>query len=592
MVFRVPFQRKLSDGSFSDVVTINCTLPDSTATPQSSSSYREASALIEWLDALFSGLEWSTSVYYTLPEIDNYPQFAEYLHQLMPSTTTGDYVFTRDSSEFEELYINGERTYHYVRMPSAEDLSGTGNPVNLLSRNGGYSTADYDFPPIGASATRGIYQGTNVYRTVLEIPVWPNSYIQQGNIVLPTITFNESNLGNLPIFKLEIQIEGHNNTLRKVSAKLNSGTVMIAKALYDILQGLKVSTLFEDPYSPGGISGGGGGGGSFDGSSTPIAHPGLPTIQASDTGFVTLYSPSISQVKAMADYMWSDGFSLDDFKKLFSDPMQSILSFHAVPVAVPKGGIRSVKIGNIDTGVYMPPVTNQWVEVNCGTLTLPEYWGAYLDYDPYTQLQLYLPYIGTSNISADDVMGKALSLHYNFDVLSGACIATLMSGGTVLYNFQGSGSMQIPFTSLTYGNLLSSIIQIAGAGLAVAGTVVAGAATGGIGLAPATAAAGGAIAASSSALVNAQKRSVSHGGAMGGSGGFMGIQVPYFILTRPSLCLPEFQNDFIGYPSFTTVKLSSLSGFTRVREIHFEYMGATTAELEELERILKEGVLF
>ena len=81
----------------------------------------------------------------------------------------------------------------------------------------------------------------------------------------------------------------------------------------------------SDPYSEGGESDTGGGTGNFDGTSVDIDFASLPTLSAVDTGFISLYNPTLAQLQSLANYMWSDLFDLDTFKKLFGDPMQAIL---------------------------------------------------------------------------------------------------------------------------------------------------------------------------------------------------------------------------------------------------------------------------
>lgn len=533
--------------------------------------YEEAAA---YLDGMF-GKDWRCPVIWFSHRIDSVVLQRELWTEFFPSSMISPVFGSDNNGSSYPIKFKGQQSNLAFYIPP-EDVSGF-----IWS-----SVSD-----VGAGTRYFIYQGTVTPTAMFEdrsqctrlFTMFPDSYITNGVITFPEVTFDSQGYGTLPILELRVQFDLYHTPYKTVITTANT-TKRISKIDYDLLNGQSVIDT-GDPYNPSGISQGGGGGGTFDGSSTPVNHPGLPSIQLADTGFLSLYSPSISQVNAMANYMWSDGFSLDDFKKLFADPMQAILSFHAVPVSVPAGTNRPVKLGNIDTGVYMPLVTNQWVTVDCGTLTLPEYWGAYLDYNPYTRLQLYLPYIGVCTVSADDIIAKPLSLHYNVDVLSGACVATLMCGGTVLYNWQGAAAMQIPFTTLTYGNLLGSVLSVAGAGIGLAASAIA---SGGASL---TAAVGAATMAGSAA-VNSQKENIGHGGGVSGTAGFMGIQTPYFILSRPSLCLPENQNDFIGYPSFTTVKLSSLSGFTRVHEIHLEQIAATKDELTELETLLKEGVLF
>lgn len=334
----------------------------------------------------------------------------------------------------------------------------------------------------------------------------------------------------------------------------------------------------DDPYAPGGASWTGGGNGSFEPITDDVDIPGLPTLTASATGFVTLFNPSISQLRNLAGYMWSDLFDESTFKKLFADPMQCILGLSIVPVAVPSGSSATVKVGNVDTGISMTTASTQYVELSCGSLSIGEYFGSYLDYEPYTRAELYLPFIGIHPISIDDIMGKTISVTYHVDILSGACIAYVKSGGSVLYSFLGQCASSIPVTSNDWTNVINGVMNIAGS----IGTMVA---TGG-------ATAPMALGTIASTAVNSMKPTVEKSGSLSGAGGMMGIKTPYLIITRPRQAVPARQSQFIGYPSFVTVRLADISGYTEIDSVHLEGIQATGAELAEIESILKGGAIF
>lgn len=350
-----------------------------------------------------------------------------------------------------------------------------------------------------------------------------------------------------------------------------------------------------DPYSKGGDTETGGGTGDFDGTSDDISIPELPTLSATSTNFITLFNPSLGELQNLANYMWSDLFDLDTFKKIFADPMDCILGLSIVPVAVPSGGSKAVTVGNISTGVTMQVASAQYVSVDCGTLNVNEYWGAYLDYDPYTKAEIYLPYIGTHPIAVDDIMGKAVHVVYHVDILSGACTAYVQCGGSVLYSFIGQCSASIPITGNDWTNVINGVLSIAGS----IGSMVA---TGGMSApltalqAPVTAAkVGGALATGSSlasTAVNSLKPSVEKSGSMSGVGGMLAVQTPYIILTRPRQARPKQQNTYTGYPSFITSKLSKLTGYTEIEVIHMDGLTCTDAEAIEIESLLKSGVIF
>lgn len=334
----------------------------------------------------------------------------------------------------------------------------------------------------------------------------------------------------------------------------------------------------NDPFEPGGDSYHGGGGGDFDGTSDDINIPSLPTLSANDAGFITLFNPSKQELNSLANYMWSNPlFDIDAWKKIFADPMNAILGLSIVPVNVPSGTSKQVTVGNIPTGIYLTTAQSQYVELDCGTINVNEYWGAYLDYDPYTKAEIYLPYCGTHPLSTDDIMGKTIHVVYHIDILSGACCAYVKCGNSVLYTFIGQCSSSIPITGDNWTNVVNGAISIAGS----IGTMVA---TGG-------ASAPMALGQIANTAVNQMKPSVEKSGAMGGTGGMLAIQTPYLILTRPRQALPNSQNKFIGYPSLINSNLNDLEGYTEIESIHLTGFTCTDEELSEIETLLKTGVI-
>ena len=92
--------------------------------------------------------------------------------------------------------------------------------------------------------------------------------------------------------------------------------------------------------------------------------------------------------------------------------------------------------------------------------------------------------------------------------------------------------------------------------------------------------------------MNAIKPSVMRSGQFGGSSGLMGIQYPYLVLTVPHLALADEQSKLTGYPSFVTKSLADISGYNEVEVIHLENIDATQREINEINNLLRTGVIF
>lgn len=353
-----------------------------------------------------------------------------------------------------------------------------------------------------------------------------------------------------------------------------------------------------DPYADAGNSSTGGGGGTFDGSSDPVAVPSLPSVGATNTGFISLFVPTQAQLKQVADYLWSGLFDLSTYLKIFENPMDCILGLSVVPVNVPTSGSAQITVGNIElSGISLPLASQQYVEVDCGSIPFTDkFFGSYLDQDPYTKMALFVPYSGVHSVKADDIMGKTVNLKYHIDILTGSLVAFLTCGNSVLYEFNGACASNIPVNSINYASTIENAIRIAvNIGTTVA---TAGAAAPMTGATAATREAartfGTAVnmAGSTAEGILSLKPNIDRAGSLGGTTGLMGNQTPYFIITRPRLCKPANQNTFKGYPSFIQVTIGDLigEGYTEFDTVILAGLYLTDSEKEELNQILESGV--
>lgn len=487
----------------------------------------------------------------------NYPLGYEFLYQIAAERLNAVPLYhahDTDGSETISALINGKQFTNIINgwKDSGECYIGRNTPV--------YSHVLFDY----ATNTVGI----RFYFTALSSSCINNGKFDfDSNDIYGTYSISLQNNRNALINKWSWHV-----------GQYTSGDLPIPQSWYE-LNGTSVTTGEEDtdPFEPDGNSGTGGGNGEFSGTGDDIDIPALPTLSAVDTGFITLFNPSVSQLVSLSNYMWGSLFDISTYKKIFADPMDCILGLSIVPVSVPNGVAKNVTVGNISTDVSMTTAASQYVEVNCGSLDVREYWGAYLDYEPYTKAEIYLPYIGTHPISVDDIMKKTVTVKYHVDILSGACTAYVKCGGSVLYTFIGQCSSSIPITGNDWTNVINGVISIAGS----IGSMVS---TGG-------ASAPTAIPGIASAAINSLKPSIEKSGSMSGTGGMLGVQTPYLILTRPRQALPANQNKYMGYPSFITASLGSVQGYTEIESIHLENISATDAELDEIETLLKGGVI-
>lgn len=398
------------------------------------------------------------------------------------------------------------------------------------------------------------------------------------------------------------------------------------------------------PYDPGGPSGPGDlPPGTFDDDSDPIPDSPLPTLSAANTGFTRIYNPSLSQVQALARYLWTDPDVIqtiwNHIKQFFEDPMEAIIGFNLVPVPVPNGGTESFALMYIDTGVQMTVAANQFVDLDCGTLEVKRYYGSALDQSPYTKVSCFLPYIGTVNLNTDEVMGTTLQVKYRVDIVSGSCVAKIFVDGNCLYQYSGHCAITIPISSADFSSYVSAAISV---GKLAAAAITAGAgASMAAGVAevsqqtnqvvtttqvtntarnPATGrqittgttttvqtrespADQSSTQASFSGLspqnvantvgaIMSSKPHIEHSGSFSGNSGYLGVRRPFLIIERPNMCMPANYQELNGFPAMITMELSTCEGFTRVQQVQLTGMGrATNPEQAEILELLKSGVI-
>lgn len=401
-----------------------------------------------------------------------------------------------------------------------------------------------------------------------------------------------------------------------------------------------------NPYEPGGPSGPTDPDlppGTFDDESDPIPDSPLPTLSAANTGFTRIYNPTLSQVRALASYLWTDESVIETIwnhiKQFFENPMEAIIGFNLVPVPVPDGGTENFALMYIDTGVSMTVAANQFVDLDCGNVELKRYYGSALDQSPYTKVSCFLPYIGTVNLNTDEVMGTTLQVKYRVDIVSGSCVAKIFVDGNCLYQYSGHCAITIPISSADFSSYVSAAISVgklaaaaitAGAGAAMAAGVADASqqtnqvvtttqvtntsrnpstgrqiTTGTIttvqtrespadqsstqasfsGLSPQNVA-------NTVGAIMSSKPHIEHSGSFSGNSGYLGVRRPFLIIERPNMCMPANYQALNGFPAMITMELSTCKGFTRVQQVQLTGMGrATNPEQAEILELLKSGVI-
>lgn len=284
----------------------------------------------------------------------------------------------------------------------------------------------------------------------------------------------------------------------------------------------------------------------------------------------TTFKMTKDRLKQLGRFLWGSNI-FDNFSLICNNPIENIISCKSIPLSL-EGVTQKIILGNVDTGVNGDKVSNNFTKQNIGSITISEKYQNFLDYAPYTNVIIYLPYVGFKELDTNLVMGKTLSISYTVDIITGGCLCQIQSDGVRLYEFNGNLGIDIPITA-------SNRAQ-----------VEAGYISSGIGIA--SSAASGNIVGAVTSLINSAEAQYHY--ASTSSPNPMCVastnRTCYVILDRPTYQTLKSFNHTRGKKCYLTKTINTLKGYTICDE-HIDLSGirATDSEKEELIKILSSG---
>lgn len=158
----------------------------------------------------------------------------------------------------------------------------------------------------------------------------------------------------------------------------------------------------------------------------------------------------------------TDTTQLDlDFKG--SNPNDYIVGIYAYPFDIPAiSTAENIKIGPVESTVNVNRVEQQAVGAfTFGHISIPEYYGDFRDYKPYTTLELYLPLAGSIELDPAFYIGHTLEIQGTYDINTGVCTYKLLRDSITLdRTIDCSIGCQIPVTARNMGDFQNNIHQI------------------------------------------------------------------------------------------------------------------------------------
>ena len=208
-----------------------------------------------------------------------------------------------------------------------------------------------------------------------------------------------------------------------------------------------------------------------------------PSITGSNV-FNNLYAITANGVDLLAEFLWNlDSTEIGTKLALMgANPIDSIVSLRLYPFAISGGGATTIKVGTIDTGIGAISVDDSQMSIlDLGSVFIdyrtPDEL-TYLDFEPYTMLELYVPYCGKIPLSTSQFMNHNLNVKLCVDYNTGACVGVVFRDDIAVHYLQGQIGVDIQLTGRNASeqqiavaqHLMSGLGNIASGSLGVIGS--------------------------------------------------------------------------------------------------------------------------
>lgn len=311
-------------------------------------------------------------------------------------------------------------------------------------------------------------------------------------------------------------------------------------------------------------------GGYDDGKDSDDSDEESTDISAGIGVLTTTFKMTKERLQQLGQFLWGASI-FDKFSLVNNNPIENIISCKAIPLEQ-SGTNQQIVLGNVDTGVNGEKISNNFGKITIGNVTISEYYKNFLDYSPYTNVIIYLPYIGFRELDTSMVMGKTLTVEYTADCITGGCLAQISIGGVRLYEFTGNMGIDIPITASNRAQVEAGYIQ-AGIGTAMS-------------------LAGGNIAGATTALLNSATSQYHYSST--GNPSPMCVastnRTCYVVIDRPQFQKLKAFNHTRGQKCNLSKTIGTLKGFTICdSNIDLSGISATESEKDEIINILSSG---
>lgn len=269
-------------------------------------------------------------------------------------------------------------------------------------------------------------------------------------------------------------------------------------------------------------------------------------------------------------YLLSNGSAIDSIRNCIWMPFR--------PIVTGEGG--QIYLGNYETGISGYRITEPVVQLDQVTVNIPWQFSDWRRNAPYTQVYLYIPFVGVVSLPSTQLTGaEALTIRSALNVISGDLSVNVLNGQQVLGSYGANVAMNVPIGSsnAVQRQVVNSIVAAGGA--------IAGAASG-LGIASGAAALSGIANAAASQIAGVP---TCVGGLSNGSASGLSTNIICFTACHDTNVSPASVASVIGLPAFRSESLGSVSGYVQCHEASVQGV-AMYDDYEAINNYLNTGV--
>lgn len=282
---------------------------------------------------------------------------------------------------------------------------------------------------------------------------------------------------------------------------------------------------------------------------------------------------------------------LNGLKLYGANPIDAVISLNYMPFNVAEVATTTIQ-NHVNFGSYLLQldnslhnVQNPRVVIDMGNILFNAQSGSWLDFEPVTEMYIWLPYIGLNKLDISKYYLKTVKLEYIIDLNTSSCTAVISGNNVILDYFDGTIGVNMPITGYNNGEYANAVLN------ATMQTV-----KGGVG-----------------ALIKAPSKQIDFSSLGQFEGGMLALtqtlnsnhmyikgnassgvgmcqpQYPIVYLVKNEVFEPENLHNLVGYPSSFGGKVKNCNGYLQCNDVKLTST-ATDKEKEEIISLLKSGI--